>query len=263
MKIIAWNINGIRAILQKGNLVELINKEDPDVFCLGETKISCKFLNDIKIKFNEQLNNKYFNYWSQCSVKAGYSGTVICTKIEPINVIYGLNIDNEEYDREGRVITCEFDKYFIVHVYTPNSGEVLKRLDYRVNIWDEKFRLYLNSLQKKKPVILCGDLNVAHNEIDLKNPKTNLKSAGFTIEERNSFNTLLNETKFIDVFRHLYPTDIKYSYWSYRFNSRKKNSGWRIDYFLVSKKLIKKIINCDILDVLGSDHAPIILDITL
>ena len=262
MKIIAWNINGIRSIIKKDYLINLINDEDPDIFCLGETKISCPFL-VVKEQLNNKLKEKYFNYWSPCKIKSGYSGTAIFTKKEPIDVIYGLNIDNIEYDDEGRVITCEFNKYYIVHVYTPNSGEGLKRLDYRVNVWDVMFTKFLNKLQKNKPVILCGDLNVAHKEIDLKNPKTNLKTAGFTLEERESFDALLKNTKMIDTFRYLNPTKINYSFWSYRFNSRAKNAGWRIDYFILSEKLVKKVINSDILNILGSDHAPIILELKI
>lgn len=262
MKIIAWNINGIKSMIKKEYLIHLINDEDPDIFCLGETKISCPFLN-VKEELNNKLKKKYYNYWSPCKIKAGYSGTAIFTKKEPNEIIFGLNIDNTEYDDEGRVITCEFDKFYIVHVYTPNSGEALKRLDYRVNIWDIMFTKFLNKLQKKKPVILCGDLNVAHKEIDLKNSKNNLKTAGFTLEERNSFDSILNETEMIDTFRFLNPSEIKYTYWSYRFKSREKNIGWRIDYFIVSKSLLKKVIKSDILNTIGSDHAPIILEIKI
>jgi exodeoxyribonuclease-3 len=263
MKIIAWNVNGIRAMLKKNNLVELINNENPDIICLGETKISCPF-NDVKENLNKSIINKYFNYWSPCKTKGGYSGTAILTKKEPINVIYGLNINNKEYDDEGRVITCEFSKFYLIHVYTPNSGEALARLDFRVKIWDNMFLKYINKLKENKKVIVCGDLNVAHKEIDLKNPKTNLKTAGFTIEERTSFDNILEKTELIDTFRYLHKETIKYSYWSYKFHAREKNAGWRIDYFLVDKILIKKIINSDILDdILGSDHAPIILEIKI
>jgi len=263
MKIIAWNINGIKAILKKNNLVELINIENPDIICLGETRVSCSF-NDVKNILNNSLNNKYYNYWSPCKVKAGYSGTAIFTIKEPINVIYGLNIDNKEYDDEGRVITCEFSKFYLIHVYTPNSGEKLARLNYRITTWDNIFLKYINKLKENKKVIICGDLNVAHKEIDLKNPKNNLKTAGFTIEERNSFDDILDKNELIDTFRHLHKDTIKYSYWSYKFNARKKNIGWRIDYFLVDKKIIKKVIKSDILiDIYGSDHAPIILEIKL
>jgi exodeoxyribonuclease-3 len=170
----------------------------------------------------------------------------------------------EDNNNEGRLITCEFDNFYLVHVYTPNAGQFLKRLDYRVNEWDNNFLKHLLKLKKKKPLIVCGDLNVAHEEIDLKNPKQNLRTAGFTIEERNSLNNILNKTNLIDTFRYFNPNTIKYSYWSYRFNSRTKNTGWRIDYFLVSKRLLKYIIKSDILvDILGSDHAPIILEINI
>jgi len=261
MKIIAWNINGIKAILKKEDLTNLINNEDPDIFCLGETKISCPFI-EIKEELNNKLKEKYFNYWSPCKTRSGYSGTAIFSKKEPIDVVYGLNINNTEYDEEGRVITCEFKKFYLIHVYTPNSGEGLKRLDFRVNTWDKMFIKYINKLQEKKPIILCGDLNVAHKEIDIKNSKTNLKTAGFTLEERDSFDILLTKLNIIDTFRYLKPSEIKYSYWSYRFNSREKNIGWRIDYFLVSEKILKKVENSDILtDIYGSDHAPIKLEI--
>jgi exodeoxyribonuclease III len=263
MKIIAWNINGIRAMLKKKDLINLINKEDPDIFCLGETKISCPF-EDTKEEIKKLLNKSYNDYWSPCKVKNGYSGTAIFTKKKPKNIIYGLNIDDKEYDEEGRVITCEFSKFILVHVYTPNSGEALARLDYRTKSWDKIFTKYLKKLSENKNVILCGDLNVAHNEIDLKNPKTNLRSAGFTIEERQSFNHLIKDTNMIDTFRFLHPDEIKYSYWSYRMKARERNSGWRIDYFIVSEKIIKKIIKSDILiDIYGSDHAPVILEIDI
>jgi exodeoxyribonuclease III len=263
MKIIAWNVNGIRAMIKKNNLVELINNEDPDIICLSETKISCPF-EDVKNNLNKSLKNNYFNFWSPCKVKAGYSGTAILSKKKPINVVYGLNINNKEYDDEGRVITCEFSKFYLIHVYTPNSGQVLARLDYRTNIWDSMFTKYINKLKEHKKVIVCGDLNVAHKEIDLKNPKSNLKTAGYTIEERNSFDNILTNTELIDTFRYLNKETIKYSYWTYKFNARENNAGWRIDYFLIDKKLIKKVIKSDILvNIIGSDHAPIILEIKL
>jgi len=258
MKIIAWNVNGIRAMLKKNNLIDLINDENPDIFCMGETKISCPY------NINEQINNNYNIYWNSCKIKNGYSGTAILTKKKPLKVIYGLEIDNKEYDEEGRVITCEYSKFYLVHVYTPNSGELLKRLEFRTKIWDNMFIKYINKLQKTKKVILCGDLNVAHKEIDLKNPKTNLRSAGFTIEERESFDNLLEKTELIDSFRYLYPETIKYSYWSYRMKARERDAGWRIDYFLLPKIFIKKINKVDILtNIYGSDHAPIILDINI
>jgi exodeoxyribonuclease-3 len=263
MKIIAWNVNGIRAILKKDFLTKLINDEDPDIFCLGETKTNKEHA-EIEENITKKLKNKYYSYWSNCKTKNGYSGTVIFTKKEPKKIIYGLNLNGKEYDEEGRVITCEFSKFFVVHVYTPNSGQVLNRLDFRTKEWDPTFIKYLNKLQEIKNVILCGDLNVAHKEIDLKNPKANLRTAGYTIEERDSFDSLLEKTKMKDSFRVLHPDEIKYSYWSYRFNSREKGTGWRIDYFLLSNKLIKKILKSDILsEIYGSDHAPIILIINL
>ena len=255
MKIIAWNVNGIRAILKKNNLIELINEEDPDIFCIGETKINEyeKVVNEI----NKKLKNKYYSYWNDCTIKAGYSGTAIFYKLEPKTIAMGN-------DDEGRIIICEYNKFYLIHVYTPNSGELLARLKYRTDIWDKNFIKLINNLQKNKKVIVCGDLNVAHTEIDLKNPKTNLRTAGFTIEERESFDKILQKTKLIDTFRYLNPETIKYSYWSYRFKSRSKNTGWRIDYFLVDKKFIKKIKKSDILtEILGSDHAPIILEIDI
>ena len=263
MKIIAWNVNGIRAMIKKKDLFSLINEEDPDIFCLGETKISCPY-DEVEKALNNNLKSKYYNFWSPCKVKGGYSGTAIFTKKNPKNIIYGLQIDDKEYDDEGRVITCEFSKYYLVHVYTPNSGQVLARLDYRTKVWDNAFIKYILKLQSSKKVIVCGDLNVAHTEIDLKNPKTNLRTAGYTIEERESFDKLLDKTGLIDTFRFEHPETIKYSYWSYRFNSRTKNAGWRIDYFLVDKKLKKKLIKSNILtEIMGSDHAPIILEINL
>jgi exodeoxyribonuclease-3 len=273
MKIIAWNVNSLRAILKKPDLINLLNNEDPDVFCMGETKLSGSFEteeNTLKVK----LTSKYFYYWNLSKVKMGYSGTAILTKKEPINVIYGLKVNNKEYDYEGRVITCEFLDYYIVHVYTPNSGELLARLNYRTTEWDPAFIKFIYKLQKNKPVILCGDVNTAREEIDLKNPKVNLRSSGFTIEERESYEKLLLKNKMIDTFRYLHPDLIKYSYWTYRFNCRYKKNildhtdkngvGWRIDVFLLSSKLLKKIIKSDILmDIFGSDHAPVILEIDL
>lgn len=263
MKIIAFNVNSIKSILNKTDLVELINNEKPDIFCLGETKTSGLFDN-IKEIMETTLKEKYYQYWNTSEIKKGYSGTCIFCKKKPKNIIYGLY----DIDNEGRVITCEYAKFYLVHVYTPNSGENLKRLNYRINTWDIKFRQYIIELQKTKPVILCGDLNVAHKEIDLKNPKTNLRTAGFTIEERDSFDKLLNETNLIDSFRLLHPEETKYSYWSYRLHCRLKNPpygiGWRIDYFLIDNKIKNKIISSNILtDIQGSDHAPVILEIDL
>lgn len=253
MKIIAWNVNGIRSLLKTNNMDQLIEKENPDVFCIGETKLSCPYIdteNEIKTKFPQFK----YRYWSPCKTRGGYSGTAILCKKEPLNIMYGLdNIDNE-----GRVITIEYKKYYIIHVYTPNSGQALQRLKWRTETWDKAFMHYINKLQKIKSVIVCGDLNVAHKEIDLKNPKTNLKTAGYTVEERQSFETILKDCELIDSYRTLNPETIKYSYWSYMRNSRNKNVGWRIDYFLLSNKLKNKVKESEILtDILGSDHAPI------
>lgn len=263
-KIIAWNVNGLRSLMKKKDLDDLIKKEKPDIICFGETKLSCPFIdteNEIKNKFPDYK----YTYWSPCLVKNGYSGTAIISKIKPLNNYNGLldkHYNDNGIDNEGRVITLEFKNYFLVHVYTPNSGQELKRLDYRVNKWDKEFRLYIKRLNKIKPTIICGDLNVAHKEIDLANPKTNTKNSGFTIEERESFSKLLKRTNSIDTFRYFNKDLIKYSFWTYMFGARKKNKGWRIDYFLVNKKILKKINKSDILtNVMGSDHAPVLLEI--
>ncbi|MGL5312262.1 MAG: exodeoxyribonuclease III [Peptostreptococcaceae bacterium] len=245
MKFISWNVNGIRACVEKGFL-DFFNEVDADIFCLQETKLQ-------EGQINLELEG-YHQYWNYAK-KKGYSGTAIFTKQEPISVSYGLGI--EEHDNEGRVITLEFDKFYFITVYTPNSQNELKRLDYRMQ-WEEDFRKYLMDLDKVKPVIVCGDLNVAHEDIDLKNPKTNRKNAGFTDEERNKFSELLN-SGFIDSYRYFNPDkEGMYSWWSYRFNARKNNAGWRIDYFVVSKKLEEELVSADIhAQVLGSDHCPV------
>lgn len=248
MKLISWNVNGLRAVLKKG-FDEFFKNENPDIIALQEIKLSAG-----------QLELEYENYYTYYNFaqKKGYSGTAIFTKIKPINVSYG--IEKEIHDMEGRVICLEFDSFYFVTVYTPNSKTELERLEYRQD-WEDDFRQYLLSLKSKKPLILCGDLNVAHNEIDLKNPKSNTRSAGFTIEERTKFNKLL-DSGFVDTFRYMYPDRIKYSWWSYRANAREKNVGWRIDYFIVSDNLKDKIVNADILDqIKGSDHAPVVLEI--
>lgn len=259
MKIITWNINGFKGILKKENLYNLINEKNPNIFCLSETKIGSNY--DKELNFlNEKLKHKYFSYFHNSQSRKGYSGTAIFTKKEPDNIIYGLS----DIDNEGRVITCEFKKFYLVHVYTPNSGEALQRLDFRVNTWDIAFYDYITELQKKKPTIICGDLNVAHHEIDLKNPKKNLRTAGYTIEERNSFTKHLEKTELIDSFRYLNPELVSYSYWSYKFKCREKNIGWRIDYYLIPPELIKKVSKSIILtDITGSDHAPIFLEIKI
>jgi len=257
MKIIAWNVNGLKSLLKNNYLDNLINDENPDVFCMGETKLSCPY-DDIEKQIIERFPQFKYRYWSPCKTKKGYSGTSIFCKKEPINVHYGLKYKDKEIDDEGRVIVIEYKKYYILHVYTPNSGQSLNRLEWRTNVWDRAFENYINNLQKSKPIIVCGDLNVAHHEIDLKNPKTNLKTAGYTIEERDSFNKILNNCNLTDSFRRLNPEKIEYSFWSYMRNSREKNIGWRIDYFITSKSLEKKIKESLILtDIFGSDHAPI------
>lgn len=261
-KIIAWNVNGIRSLLKKTDLDDMIKEEKPDIICFGETKLSCPFI-DTEEEIKKRLPLYKYKYWSPCMVKNGYSGTAILSKIKPLNNYTGLldkNYNDNGIDREGRVITLEFKDYFLVHVYTPNSGQELKRLDYRINVWDKEFRKYIKRLNKIKPSIICGDLNVAHHPIDLANPKTNTKNSGFTIEERESFTKLLKRTNSIDSFRYLNNDTIKYSFWTYMFGARKKNKGWRIDYFLINKKLLKKIKKSDVLtDIMGSDHAPVIL----
>jgi exodeoxyribonuclease-3 len=253
MKIIAWNINGIRSSMKGKELYDLIEDEKPDIICFGETKISCPFV-DVQNELKDKIKGYKYRYWSPCKTKGGYSGTAIFCKKQPNSIIYGL----DDIDEEGRVIILEFEKFFLLHVYTPNSGEELKRLDYRTKTWDKVFRKKVIELQEHKPVIVCGDLNVAHKEIDLKNPKTNLKTAGYTIEERESFDKLLKDAELVDTYRFLNPEKVEYSYWSYRFNSRKKNTGWRIDYFLISEKYIKNVKKSLILtEIMGSDHAPV------
>lgn len=260
-KIIAWNINGIRSIIKTDHLTKLIEDEKPKIICFGETKLSCP-IDKTQELLRQKIKGYKYRYYSQCAIRGGYSGTAIFSKIKPNKINFG--IDNKKYDMEGRVITLEFEKYFLIHVYTPNSGESLQRLNYRVDEWDVLFRKYLKKLQSKKKIIVCGDLNVANEDIDIHNPKTNKRTAGFTNEERTSFKKTLENNKLIDTFRHLNPTKVQYSYWSYRFKSREKNKGWRIDYFLVSNSLIKKVKKSEILtDIYGSDHAPVKLSIKL
>lgn len=245
MKFISWNVNGLRACFDKG-FPKIMQELDADFFCLQETKMQQGQL-DAEIE-------GYRSYWSYAE-KKGYSGTAIYTKHEPLSVVYGLGV--EEHDQEGRVITLEMPDFYLVTVYTPNSQDELRRLDYRMT-WDDAFRQHITNLDRHKPVILCGDLNVAHKEIDLKNPKTNRRNAGFTDEERENFQTLL-DAGFVDTFRHFYP-DLEgaYSWWSYRFKAREKNAGWRIDYFLVSDRLKSSLSSAKIhADVFGSDHCPV------
>lgn len=245
MKFISWNVNGIRACVTKG-FVEYFKEVDADIFCLQETK-----LQEGQIELDL---DGYYQYWNYAQ-KKGYSGTAIFTKIKPLDVFYGINI--EEHDNEGRAITLEFEDFYFVTVYTPNSQSELKRLEYRMK-WEDDFRNYLIQLNNKKPVIVCGDLNVAHQEIDLKNPKNNKKNAGFTEEERNKFTQLLNHD-FIDTYRYFNPgKEGLYSWWSYRFNARKNNAGWRIDYFVASKKIESRLVSANIhTEILGSDHCPV------
>lgn len=244
-KLVSWNVNGLRACMEKG-FMDFFEKEDADIFCLQETK-----LQEGQIDWNKEGYHAYWNY----AEKKGYSGTAVFSKEEPITVSYGIGI--EEHDKEGRVITLEFDKFYFVTVYTPNSKRELERLDYRMK-WEDAFREYLVGLNQKKPVIVTGDMNVAHKEIDLKNPKTNRKNAGFTDEEREKMTTLL-DAGFIDTFRYFYPDkEGIYSWWSYMFKSREKNAGWRIDYFLASEELRENLVDATIYaDIMGSDHCPV------
>ena len=249
MKIISWNVNGIRACREKG-FNEFLKNENADIFCVQETKMQegqC----DLEIE-------GYYRFMNSAE-KKGYSGTLVYTKQKPINVFFGID---EKYNDEGRVLCLEFDDFYLVNAYVPNSQEELKRLDYRM-IFEDDMRNYLLRLSQKKDVIYCGDLNVAHEEIDIKNPKSNERNAGFSIEERTKMTELIS-SGFIDTFRFLNPEKIEYSWWSYRFQARAKNIGWRLDYFIVSKNLIEKVKNSSIkTDILGSDHAPIVLDLDL
>ena len=249
MKFISWNVNGLRACMGKG-FMDFFKEIDADIFCLQETKLS-----EGQIELDTPGYNQYWNY----AEKKGYSGTAVFTKKEPISVTYGIGI--EEHDHEGRVITAEFDDFYFVDVYVPNSQRELTRLDYRM-VWEDAFLSYVKKLDEKKPVIYCGDLNVAHKEIDLKNPKSNHMNAGFTDEERACF-TKVTESGFIDSFRYFYPDEKdKYSWWSYMFKAREKNAGWRIDYFVVSEKIKDRMVDAKIhADILGSDHCPVELDI--
>ena len=251
MKLISWNVNGLRACVTKG-FVDIFNTLDADIFCVQETKLQ-------QGQIDLELDG-YHQYWNYAE-KKGYSGTAVFTREEPLDVIYGIGI--EEHDKEGRCITLEFKDFYLVTCYTPNSQNELKRLDYRMK-WEDDFRSYISTLDRKKPVILCGDLNVAHKEIDLKNPKTNRKNAGFTDEERGKMTVLL-DSGFIDSFRYLYPDkEGIYSWWSYRFNARKNNAGWRIDYFITSNSIKENIEDAKIhTDIMGSDHCPVELDINI
>ncbi len=260
LKLISWNVNGIRAVMQKGFL-DSVKKMNPDILCLQETKAHPEQLeHDL-----ESLGYKY-EYWNSAQ-KKGYSGTAIFSKTSPKKITFGIGI--EEHDKEGRIITAEFENFFLVTVYTPNSKRSLERLDYRYEKWDVDFLKYVRKLEKTKPVIFCGDLNVAHKEIDLKNPQTNKTTktkpgnAGFTNQEREGFDNII-KSGFIDTFRHFYPDEEKYSWWSYMFQARAKNVGWRIDYFCVSKEFMKFVKDAFILnEIMGSDHCPVGIDIEL
>lgn len=244
MKLISWNVNGLRACEGKG-FSDVFKLLDADFFCLQETKMQ---QGQLDLQFDG-----YHSYWNYAE-KKGYSGTAIYTRQQPLNVSYGMGID--AHDHEGRIITLEMDRFYLVTVYTPNSQDELRRLDYRMQ-WEDDFRQYLIELDRKKPVIVCGDMNVAHEEIDLKNPKTNRRNAGFTDEERAKFTQLL-DSGFTDTFRWKYPVQVTYSWWSYRFQARQKNAGWRIDYFLTSNRLRENIVDAKIhTDMMGSDHCPV------
>lgn len=248
MKLISWNVNGLRACVGKG-FFEFLQAEQPDMMCLQETKLQPEQAPAVE---------GYREYWNSAE-KKGYSGVALFSKTEPQSVTYGLGI--EEHDHEGRVITADYGAFYLVTVYTPNAQDGLKRLDYRMQ-WDDDFRAYLQKLDAEKPVIVCGDMNVAHREIDLKNPKTNRRNAGFTDEEREKM-TALQDAGFTDTFRHFYP-DLEgaYSWWSYRFKAREKNAGWRIDYFLVSDRFVDQVKDARILsDVYGSDHCPVLIEL--
>lgn len=249
-KFISWNVNGLRACVGK-NFEESFKQLDADFFCLQETKMQ---QGQLDLQFPG-----YTSYWNYAE-KKGYSGTAVFTRLKPINVTYGMGI--EEHDHEGRVITLEMPDYYLVTVYTPNSQNELRRLDYRMH-WEDDFRAYLQQLDARKPVIVCGDMNVAHEEIDIKNPKTNRHNAGFTDEERQKMTELLG-CGFTDTFRALHPDEVTYSWWSYRFKAREKNAGWRIDYFLVSNRLMPQVTGASIhTDILGSDHCPVEVDVNL
>ena len=248
MKFISWNVNGLRAVVGK-DFESIFKTLDADFFCLQETKMQA---GQLDLQFEG-----YESFWNYAD-KKGYSGTAIYTRHKPLNVTYGIGID--QHDHEGRVITLEMNNFFLVTVYTPNSQDELRRLDYRMQ-WEDDFQAYLHSLDQKKPVIVCGDMNVAHQEIDLKNPKTNRRNAGFTDEERQKMTQLL-DVGFTDTFRWKYPEEVTYSWWSYRFKARERNTGWRIDYFLVSNRLQPEVLDAKIhTDVLGSDHCPVELEL--
>lgn len=253
MKIVSFNVNGLRAVLQK-NFIQDFYSFDADIFSLNETKLS-----EVKDKFNFEPEG-YNIYYTNSKIRKGYSGVCVFSKLTPLNIWYGLK--DHKYDDEGRVITLEFENFYYVACYVPNSGDGLKRLDFRMEFEDDLLD-YLNSLNKLKPIIYAGDLNVAHKEIDIKNPKANERNAGYTIEERNAFSRLL-DNGYTDIYRQMNPNTVKYSWWSYRFNARSNNAGWRIDYFILSNCIVDKVISTDICnEIMGSDHCPIVLEIDL
>lgn len=253
MKIVSFNVNGLRAVLQK-NFIQEFYSFDADIFSLNETKLS-----EVKDKFNFEPEG-YNIYYTNSKIRKGYSGVCVFSKLTPLNIWYGLK--DHKYDDEGRVITLEFENFYYVACYVPNSGDGLKRLDFRMEFEDDLLD-YLNSLNKLKPIIYAGDLNVAHKEIDIKNPKANERNAGYTIEERNAFSRLL-DNGYTDIYRQMNPNTVKYSWWSYRFNARSNNAGWRIDYFILSNRIVDKVISTDICnEIMGSDHCPIVLEIDL
>jgi exodeoxyribonuclease III len=252
MKIHSFNVNGIRAILKK-DFNDYVKSENPDVLCLQEIKAKREQVDEILVEYEYQ-------YWNSAK-RPGYSGVCVFSKIKPKTVLKGMGIDI--HDSEGRILTLEFEKFYLVNVYTPNSKMELLRLDYRCNSWDSDFLKFIKNLEKKKPIVVCGDLNVAHNEIDIRNPNSNERNPGFTIEERESFSKYL-DNGFIDTFRYLHPETIKYSWWSYRFRCREKNIGWRLDYFLISRVLVKYLKNSNILnEIYGSDHCPVEIKLDL
>ena len=253
MKIVSFNVNGLRAVLQKYFIQDFYSFE-ADIFSLNETKLS-----EVKDKFNFEPEG-YNIYYTNSKIRKGYSGVCVFSKLTPLNIWYGLK--DHKYDDEGRVITLEFENFYYVACYVPNSGDGLKRLDFRMEFEDD-FLDYLNSLNKLKPIIYAGDLNVAHKEIDIKNPKANERNAGYTIEERNAFSRQL-DNGYTDIYRQMNPNTVKYSWWSYRFNARSNNAGWRIDYFILSNRFIDNVISTDICnEIIGSDHCPIVLEIDL
>jgi exodeoxyribonuclease-3 len=262
ISIISWNINGLQSSLKRDDIKDLILKENPDILCLSETKLT----NNLNTETYKYLDEYKYVYFNNSKIIKGYAGTCIFSKIEPINVIYNLDCSNSKicelnFNNEGRIIILEFNNIILINVYTPNSGTNLKKLKTRIE-WEKYFRINIKKLQNIKPVIICGDLNVAHNEIDIKNPKQNINNAGFTIEERNEFSKLLKKNVLIDVYRYFNTNKIEYTYWTYKFNARINNIGWRIDYFLTDKKHIKYINNIEILtNIYGSDHAPVKLTI--